>query len=30
VAEVLEALYAVDPEPHRAEVAHHLALAEQE
>ena len=29
VAEVLEALYAVDPEPHRAEVAFHRALAEQ-
>ena len=29
VAEVLEALYAIDPEPHRAEVAHHRALAEQ-
>jgi DNA-binding SARP family transcriptional activator len=29
VAEVLEALYAVDPEPHRDEVAHHLALADQ-
>jgi predicted ATPase len=29
VAEVLEVLYAVDPEPHRAEVARHLALAEQ-
>ena len=29
VAEVLEALYVVDPEPHRAEVARHLALAEQ-
>jgi hypothetical protein len=30
VAEVLEALYAVDPEPHRAEVARHRALAGQE
>jgi len=29
VAEVLEGLYAVDPERHRAEVAHHLALADQ-
>jgi DNA-binding SARP family transcriptional activator len=29
VAEVLEALYAVDPEPHRAEVAFHRALAAQ-
>jgi DNA-binding SARP family transcriptional activator len=29
VAEVLEALYAVDPEPHHAEVAFHRALAEQ-
>jgi DNA-binding SARP family transcriptional activator len=29
VAEVLEALYAVDPEPHRAEVAQHLELAER-
>jgi len=29
VAEVLEALYAVDPEPHRAEVAYHRALADQ-
>jgi DNA-binding SARP family transcriptional activator len=29
VAEVLEALYAIDPEPHRDEVAHHLALADQ-
>lgn len=29
VAEVLEALYAVDPEPHRAEIAHHLGLGEQ-
>ena len=27
VAEVLEELYAVDPEPHRAEVAFHRALA---
>jgi DNA-binding SARP family transcriptional activator len=30
VAEVLEALYEVDPEPHRAEVAFHRALAGQE
>jgi DNA-binding SARP family transcriptional activator len=30
VAEVLQTLYAVDPEPHRAEVAYHLALAKQE
>jgi DNA-binding SARP family transcriptional activator len=30
VAEVLEALYAVDPEPHRAEVARHRALAGHE
>ena len=29
VAEVLEALYAVDPEPHRDEVARHHALADQ-
>ena len=29
VAEVLEALYAVDPEPHRPEVEYHLARAEQ-
>ena len=29
VAEILEALYATNPEPHRAEVAHHLALSEQ-
>ena len=29
VAEVLEALYATNLEPHRAEVAHHLALSEQ-
>jgi hypothetical protein len=29
VAEILEALYANNPEPHRAEVAHHLALSEQ-
>ena len=29
VADVLEALYAVDPEPHRDEIAYHLALAEQ-
>jgi DNA-binding SARP family transcriptional activator len=29
VAEVLVTLYAVDPEPHRDEVAHHLALADQ-
>ena len=29
VAAVLEALYAVDPEPHRAEVAHHLELGGQ-
>jgi DNA-binding SARP family transcriptional activator len=29
VAEVLEVLYAVDPEPHRDEVAHHLALADE-
>ena len=29
VAEILEALYAKNPEPHRAEVAHHLALSEQ-
>jgi transcriptional activator len=29
-AEVLGTLYAVDPEPHRDEVARHLALADQE